>query len=302
MAIADRMTFSFEAIGTHWQIDISEGRAPEAYDLLFTKIKERIEVFDRAYSRFRDDSLITRLSQGSGTFALPEDAGPLFDLYENLYRLTDGAFTPFIGSVLEEAGYDAHYSLKPRQINTPLAWDEALEYHFPRLTVKRPAVLDFGAVGKGYCIDLVGKILLQEGIHCFIIDAGGDILHHSAAGAHIRVGLEHPENPKQVIGVVSLGEGSICGSAGNRRAWGRFHHIIDPRTLTSPRDIISVWVTAADALHADALTTALYLGVLPNVREHFDFEYCILNADYTFDKSPGFKAEMFINETIPSPP
>ncbi|OGL78164.1 hypothetical protein A3J43_01780 [Candidatus Uhrbacteria bacterium RIFCSPHIGHO2_12_FULL_54_23] len=282
---------SFEAIGTHWQIDIPEDRTSGAYDLLFQEIQRRIETFDRHYSRFRDDSLIAEMARRAGAYSLPDDAAPLLDLYEKLYCLTDGAFTPLIGSVMEEAGYGADYSLKPRTLHAPPRWDEAMEYCFPRLTMKRPTLLDFGAAGKGHLIDLAGQLLQKNGIQAYTIDVGGDILHRG--GNHLRVGLEHPENPQQVIGVHELKEGSICCSAGNRRAWGNFHHIIDPRTLTSPRHILSVWVSARAAMVADALATCLFL-VSPEVLRHsFDFEYGIMYADHSFAQSEGFEAEVF---------
>ncbi len=288
----ESFSFSFDAIGTHWQINIHDARAPhEQRAALFDALMQRIEAFDRAYSRFRSDSLVIEMSRTADTYALPEDAAPLIDLYARLYHITEGAFTPLIGSVMEEAGYDAAYSLTPRELHAPLPWDKALEYRFPTLTIKMPAVLDFGAAGKGYLIDLAGRLFEQHGIQAYTIDAGGDILHRG--GNPIRVGLEHPDNPCQVIGVVELGEGSICGSAGNRRAWDRFHHIIDPRTLESPRHILSVWVTAKTAILADALATCLFLVPVQLLTPHFDFEYAILNQDHSLQYSPGLVAEIF---------
>jgi len=286
-------SFSFEAIGTHWQIDIHDARSPHERAALFDAITQRIEAFDRAYSRFRNDSLVTEMSRTVGMHALPEDAVPMMDLYARLYRLTDGAFTPLIGSVMEEAGYDAAYSLTPRELHTPFSWDEAMEYRFPALTMKKPALLDFGAAGKGYLIDCIGALLHRHGVQSFIIDAGGDILHKDKTPIRIRVGLEHPDNPRQIIGVVELGEGSICGSAGNRRAWDRFHHIIDPRTLESPRHILSVWVTAKTAMIADALATCLFLVPVQSLSPHFDFEYAILSHDHSLAYSPSLTAEIF---------
>lgn len=286
-------TFHFEAIGTHWQIDIIDDRTHITYDHLFATIQERIEVFDRTYSRFRTDSLVSRMSQQRGTYPLPDDAQPLMDLYARLYRLTAGAFTPLIGNVLEDAGYDAHYSLRSKGVlERPPAWDDAMEYRFPALTMKRPAILDFGAAGKGYLIDTVGHLLEENGILAYSIDAGGDILKRG--GAPLRVGLEHPDDATQVIGVTTLSRGSICCSAGNRRKWGDFHHIIDPHTLVSPRTIVSTWVKANTAMVADALATCLFLSEPKLLLPHFSFEYAILYQDHSLISSPGFDAEFFI--------
>ena len=217
---------SFEAIGTHWQIDIYEERAQKIERAaLFKAIKGRIEEFDRTYSRFRDDSLVSALAHTAGVYTLPYDAKPLMDLYLSLYRATGGAFTPLIGDTLQEAGYDAQYSLSLGTLHAPRAWDEALEYNFPNLRITKPAMLDFGAAGKGYCIDLIGALLQTRGVSKFTIDAGGDLLHYGTANP-LRMGLEHPNNPQQVIGIHTMEEGSICCSAGNTRAWQGFPQII----------------------------------------------------------------------------
>ena len=105
------MQYIFEAIGTQWQIDfdltLSEVRSAQ----LLAKIKDRIEVFDKNYSRFRSDSIVTKMSQKAGQYSLPDDAEPLFSLYKKLYDSTNGLFTPLIGQLLVESGYDEKYSL-----------------------------------------------------------------------------------------------------------------------------------------------------------------------------------------------
>jgi thiamine biosynthesis lipoprotein ApbE len=45
--------------------------------------------------------------------------------------------------------------------------------------VTHPVMLDFGAAGKGYLIDIVADILRQEQIESFCVDAGGDMIYDS---------------------------------------------------------------------------------------------------------------------------
>ena len=40
--------------------------------------------------------------------------------------------------------------------------------------MKQAAMLDFGAAGKGYLVDIVGQVLENHGIKNYVIDAGGD--------------------------------------------------------------------------------------------------------------------------------
>lgn len=289
-------SFIFEAIGTHWQIDIYQTLSPEQKNNLFEKIIGRIEVFDTTYSRFREDSLVTKMSQQAGEYILPDDAQALLMLYQKVYHLTNGLVTPLIGQTLVEAGYDANYSLETKQMHQPPRWEDVMSFEFPRLTLKQPVLLDVGAAGKGYLVDIVGKLLEENGITSYCVDAGGDILHRNTVGESLTVGLEHPDDVEQVIGVVELYNQSLCGSAGNRRKWGEFHHIINPFTLSSPQSILAVWVIASSTLLADALSTCLFFVPASVLQKEFQFEYLVLNADYSVEKSSGFLAELYFSE------
>jgi thiamine biosynthesis lipoprotein len=296
----------FEAIGTAWAVDIYEPIALDQATRLEAAVRARIDVFDQHYSRFRPDSLITAMATTAGRYELPDDAEPLFDLYRELYDRTAGAVTPLIGQTLSDAGYDATYTLgrqRRPQLTPPPRWDEVLTYEYPRLTLERPALLDLGAAGKGYLVDLVCALLEQRfGLTAYCVDAGGDLRYHhpaAAAAPPLRVGLEHPEDATQVIGVAELPSGtSLCGSGTNRRAWGEYHHIMSPHTLDSPRHLLAVWTVASTTLLADALTTALFLVDAATLTSYYDFEYALVGADHSLEHSPGFPAAFF---TVPSP-
>lgn len=291
--------FTFEAIGTGWTIDLWQDISSEKSPGLLEKIKARIDIFDKNYSRFRVDSLVTEMSQKAGEYILPEDARPMMDIYHDLFFLTDGLLTPLIGQVMVDAGYDPEYSLKQKkELESPKEWNGVLEYAHPRLTVKSPILLDFGAAGKGYLIDLVGQILSENGVTDFCIDAGGDILERRVDGTAMRIGLENPENFSEVIGVCELSNASLCGSAGSRRKWSgieqNFHHIIDPKKLASPREILATWVVAETTLLADALATALFFVPPEKLLSRYDFQYVIMYDNHSAVMSPKFPGEIFL--------
>jgi thiamine biosynthesis lipoprotein len=283
-------TINFEAIGTSWRIDIYESLAENVAAAIEEKIKKRIDVFDRDYSRFRNDSLVHSMSKKAGTYTLPQDAKPLFDLYQQLYKITNGAFTPLIGDTLIQAGYDADYSLIPGILTKPLSWDEAIVYDFPTLTILKPTMLDLGGLGKGYLVDIVAGLILEENILSFTVDAGGDMY---TFGNKMIIGLEHPHDHKKVIGTIEVENESICGSSGSRRAWGVFHHIIDPRTLKSPEDIIASWAIAKTTLIADAMATCLFLVSGATLKAQFDFEYVVIGKDLSAEKSSSFTGALY---------
>jgi thiamine biosynthesis lipoprotein len=311
------MQFSFDAIGTHWTIDIYKNLPESELAGVLLKIKERIAVFDKDYSRFRKDSLVTKMSEVSGIYDLPKDAAKMFSMYKKLYDLTHGSVTPLIGQLISDAGYDAEYSLLPKfhKLEKSPAWQETLEFNsdYSKVDIKRPVLLDVGAIGKGYLIDIVGELLESLDVNDYCIDAGGDMRHRTSpvpagdlslsrrGNTKIKVGLEHPDDFKKVIGVVEISNESLCGSAGNRRKWegkleGKnysFHHILNPHTLSSPTHILSVWVVAESTILADAMTTALFFTPPDVLLKEFKFEYVILYSDYNIIKSSGLKLELF---------
>ena len=283
-------SWEFEAIGTKWWIAVFEPIAKSQLHELQQAVRGRIATFDRAYSRFRPDSLVTAMSKQAGTYHFPPDGEKLFAFYRQLYDATDGAVTPLIGDVMAAAGYDADYSFRPGTLKKPPSWDEVLRVSGHTITTTQPVLLDFGAAGKGYLVDLVGDVLRAAGLQQFCVDAGGDMIAfgHDA----LRIGLEHPDNTSQIIGVANLRHGALCGSAGNRRVWQEYHHIMNPFTLRPARDIKAAWVTAADALTADGLTTALFFVSPGNLRQ-FQFEYVAIDAHNRVACSPHFAGTIF---------
>ncbi len=247
-------TLRFDAIGTNWEVDTQELMTPTQTRALH----ERIDDFDRAYSRFRSDSLVTRLAEDGGTVTFPDDLPALIEVYETLFAATGGVMTPLVGSSLERLGYGSDYTLMPSgpAIGSP-DWASSIEVSGTSVTAPRPALLDFGAAGKGYLVDLVAEVLAELGATGITVDASGDLLNRS--GGVLRIALEHPYNPELAIGVVELAEGALCGSASNRRTWGAgLHHVLDGLTGLPVEEVAATWAVAADALHADALATALF--------------------------------------------
>lgn len=288
--------FRFEAIGTYWEVDLYSENSVGQRTRITRKIKDLIESFDKIYSRFREDSLVFEMSKKAGMYEMPDNASNLISIYEKIYRLTDGLVTPLIGSVMEEAGYDKTYSLQSTTLHRPLSWEEALEFTQPnKLRIIKPVLLDFGAAGKGYLIDLIGELLRSEGVDSFSIDAGGDILYRTLNSQPMTIGLEHPQNTSQVIGTVSILNQSICGSAGNRRKWGDFHHIMNPKTLKPVDKIAAVWVMAESGLVADALSTCLFFVEPEIIEKEFSFEYVIVDKDFRVRISKKFDGELFYN-------
>ncbi|MBP2389575.1 FAD:protein FMN transferase [Aeromicrobium fastidiosum] len=281
--------WGFEAIGTAWQIDTREPVAPDVR----TAVLDRIEEFDRAWSRFRPDSLVTQMSERAGTWTLPDEASQLLGFYAELHDVSDGAVNPLIGRTLSDLGYDADYSLVASVEPAGVPPWSSIELSEGVLTTTRPVLLDVGAAGKGLLVDLVAGIVGRE-THQFTVDASGDLYHGGATP--LRIALEHPLDPTRAIGIAEIDpEDALCASATNRRAWGDgLHHVVDARTGRPTDDVIATWVVVPQScMRADGLATAHFFTDPVALMERFQHQFVRMHADGRVQWSPDFPGEIF---------
>lgn len=297
----DSVAWQFEAIGTQWQIDT----ARPLPDAVRADVLDRVEQFDRTWSRFRPDSLVSQLATRSGTWTVPDEWSTLLELYAELHHLTDGAVNPLVGQTLADLGYDASYSLT-QSVEKPFAsygwFAHAYESElvigddsFDDRTVvtSQPVLIDVGAAGKGLLVDLVANIVGRE-THQFTVDASGDLYHGGTTP--LRIALEHPLDPTRAIGVAEIDpEDALCASATNRRAWGDgLHHVIDARTGRPTDDVIATWVvTPQSCMRADGLATAYFFAGPEALGGLYQHEFVRMFADGHVEWSPDFPGEVF---------
>ncbi|MBX9471773.1 FAD:protein FMN transferase [Microcella sp.] len=295
---------NFNAIGVPWRIGVGTAEtptsslgAPLAHDDL-EAVMARIEQFDLDWSRFRDDSLVSRIARAPGSWRLPADAAPLFALYEQLHAMTDARVSPLVGASLERLGYDAAYRLSPAGDALPApSWADSIALRKTAdglvLDTVAPVQLDVGAAGKGYLVDLIGDLLAARGVTETLVDASGDVRVRGERS--IRIALEHPADPTKAVGVAEVTDAALCGSAINRRAWGEgLHHIVDAVTGRPVADgVVATWVVADSALLADGLATALFFVEPARLCEAFAFEWVRLSTHTGLEASAGFRGELF---------
>lgn len=285
---------TYESMGTMWNISVWDPIEQSVFQELQASIIDQSTQFDHTYSRFIKSSLIWQLTEKRGVVEVPTDLVRMLRLYETLNTLTKGKCNPLVGFALSDLGYDASYTLKPKEHIRPvpdlhstltIIDDTHIELH-------DSVLIDLGALGKGYFVDVQTTFLRQKGMRHFLVDGSGDI-YYSGNGVPLRAGLEHPGDATKVIGVMDMMNGAMCSSASNRRKWHTYHHTIDPDSLTSTDEILATWVTADTAALADGLATCLFLTEPERLQEELSFEYCILNKDYKIKRSTGFTAELF---------
>lgn len=280
--------WTFPAIGTHFSIETPGPVGARVQNEILTLIDD----FDLIWSRFREGSVVRRMATRPGTYDFGPSAGPLLDLYRDLYRRTGGLVTPLIGNALEHLGYDAVYSMvaKSGSVRTQ-PWDGAVTRQGNEMSTSTRVTFDVGAAGKGYLVDLVLEVLRDNGSEHCVVDASGDLRHHG--GDVQRVGLEHPLESGTVIGVANVSGNALCASAVNRRIWGDgLHHVVNPQTGRPAGEVIATWVIAPTALLADGLATALFF-VPAKALQGMDFSFVRMLAGGRIEYSTNFDGELF---------
>lgn len=232
------------------------------------------------------DSPLTRLNKAlaagqPGT--VPPSMIPLLQKSIALSNTSDGLFNPAIGKLINLWGFQqddapssappdaarihALISQQPTMQDLTLAMARSTRsLSQDQLHSRNPNVqLDFGAIAKGYAVDLAIEKLRALGIHNAIINAGGNL---RAIGKHgdrpWRIGIRNPRGPGVLASIEARGDESILTSGDYERFFEyqgkRYHHIIDPRTGYPARGFTSVTVIHPDAATADAASTALFVA------------------------------------------
>ena len=229
---------------------------------------------DRACEWFREiERLCNRFDPASELRQLSARTGEPLAVSEILYTLvefalavadeTDGAFDPTVGHEMQARGFNRDYRTG-RAADSPAGADGPVwfrDLHLDRgdrsITLRRPLVLDLGAVAKGLAIDLAAQEL--RAFRNFAIDAGGDLYlaGRNPAGGPWTVGIRHPRQDREVIGTITVSDRAVCTSGDYERPG----HIVDPRRADAGDAVasLSATVVAPTAMLADALATAAFV-------------------------------------------
>ncbi len=255
---AATVAWGFEAIGTSWEVETAQPLDPDVRQ----SVRDVVERFDHAWSRFRADSTVTAMAREAGSWQL-QGAGALLRLYDDLHVATDGAVTPLVGRSLEDLGYDARYSLQPNgRAVPPESWAQVRS--------DGSLVVDHETLGSG------------------------DLRH--VGGVPIRVALEHPGDASRAVGVVEVADGwALCASAVNRRVWGEgLHHVVDGRTGRPTRDVVATWALVdGSCMVADGLATAHFFADPQTLLDLHPHHFVRIHADGRVLRSPDLPGELF---------
>lgn len=261
--------------------------------------------FEAKYSRFRADSLISRINAAAGKEWVSIDAETegLLALCDGLYFLTKGVLDPTSLAVTRLWDFRQPNPRMPTEAEITEAkklcgWPKVKQEPGKIFLPKAGMALDLGGFGKEWAVDQVATIAARHGLRDYLVDFGHD-LHARGKPPHggfWHVGLEDPANPGTGWAGVGL-SGQGMASSGNYLRYltlngKRYGHIVDPRTgYPTQNECLAVYVIAGSCLEAGVLSTsALILGGhegIELISGTFGAEGCIVTTRERF-YSKGF--------------
>ena len=277
-AARDHDDLRFRVMGTDSHVVVVDGPTGSC-----ERAAARLADLEALWSRFRDDSEISRLNAAGGR---PVVVSRLtFELIERAVRAwerTGGAFDPTILPALSAAGYDRDYAGvagddsgqgEPDDVVPPVppgAGVVELDAVVRAVRLPPEVALDLGGIAKGFAADLVAAELLDTGAEGVCVNLGGDLRVSGASPTGDAWAIEIEREPGQPAGsnapgLLVVAEGGVATTSRRRRVWRRGgedrHHVIDPRT-GRPADVpwSSVTVIAGCAADAEPAATAAFLS------------------------------------------
>lgn len=127
--------------------------------------------------------------------------------------------------------------------------------------------LDVGAFAKGYAVEKVSQIAIENGFTSGLISVGGNIRAIGSKGENNKpwnVGIQNPDmdSEQSELHIVNLTDLSLVTSGIYERFYTvngkNYHHIIDPDTLFPTENFTAVTIICKDSGMADALSAAVF--------------------------------------------
>ena len=237
---------------------------------LAQKAIDEVRRIETKYSRYRPDSVVSRINAAAGTGwnECDEETLSLLAFADTLYRNSGGLFD--ITSGLLRRAWDFKQGLVPtpealQELCGLIGWQH-LERDGTRVRLTREGMeIDFGGFGKEYAADRAAALLMQSGVHCGYVNLAGDmrVMGPKPDGAPWLIGIQDPRRRSGIIATIPLDDGALATSGDYERYFEhdgqRYCHILDPRTGQPVTYWRSVSVIAPLAVVAGGCATAAML-------------------------------------------
>lgn len=264
-----------------------------------------VERLEGVFSLYRPDSAVVRLNTRQQVDRPPLELVELLTRAHGWSRSTDGAFDVTVQPLW--ALLSRHFSRPGADPAGPsrrevaraveLVGYRGLEVAPGRVRLARPGMaVTLNGIAQGFAADRVVKTLQSHGVANALVDTGEmSSLGVRQDGDAWTVGLQHPRQREAYISLTQLSGRCLATSGDYATTFSpdfTHHHIFDPHTGASPAALAGVWVLAATAMDADALSTAVFvLGRQDGVRllrETPGADAFLVLKDGRTWKTPGF--------------
>lgn len=232
---------------------------------------EEMKRIDRLMSPYIETSEVYRVNERAFSQQVPvsDELYALLKKSTAVSELTGGAFDITFAS----AGfyYDYRNSVRPdsdqleeltRYIDfRNLVLDDGQrEVRFSKQGVR----IDLGGIAKGHAVDRCIEIIRSMGIESALVTAGGDSrMIGKRWNRPWHIGIRDPRDREKLVTMMPLENVAVSTSGDYERYFvedgTRYHHIIDPESGDSARELRSVTVIGPDATTTDALSTSIFV-------------------------------------------
>lgn len=216
---------------------------------------------ERHFTRFHEESELSRFNREGSVRKPSREFREVIGIAKEGHGLTGGVFDVTVLPVLLhfETYRKAPTREEKARYRESMGADRIVLY--PDVVYSdRKAQLTLDGVAKGYIIDRGVERLRDAGCLNVLVNIGGDVYCGRKQGGW-SVGIYDPL--QDVISRKLRRESTAVCTSGSYVNYytedRKLHHIVDPATLSSPCEMVSVTVTSKSACRADMLSTTLFV-------------------------------------------
>ena len=252
-------------------------------DNVVIESQKRLNEIDRIFSNYRDDSVLAKVNSNAGKrpVKVPREFINLVKTSISFSKATGGLFDISVGYLFELWKKSAELDKPPTDKQIALALNcvgyDNIEIDETESTIffKSDCLrLDFGAIGKGYSVDEVAKIVAKHRITKALLNFSGNILavDFPTDPEGWEVGIKNPFNTDQNLETLKIHDLAVATSGDyekNFRIKGKtYSHIINPISGLPSQELSSITVFANTATGADAFSTAFAVMGLEGTKHY----------------------------------
>jgi FAD:protein FMN transferase len=211
------MRFLETVMGIPMSIDVRDARDPRSVTQAAERAFAVLRDADERFTAYRPDSELSRVNARGGELAgVSDDFREVVELGSAMAGASGGAFR-----------------------------------------IRRPdGRWDLDGVVKGWAADRAARVLADDGLRDYCLNAGGDVAVAGSPGdgRPWHVAVRSPDSATDLLAVLEVRAGGVATSG----AYERGAHIVDGRTETPATQLRSATVVADDLTTADLLATAVF--------------------------------------------